>query len=1236
MSFLKRRLSRFLATVCAITLVSGGLVMGAPLAYAADNDIVVAPADTNPILSYDGTSETLDKQLVQYGQASLNFKWFVPSENLSNFGKGDKFTIDLGPFFYNKEFGPQKRVPLVVNTGQTQETIGICTFERATVTCTFDDNVDRLKGSFDQFRGTLTVRVYVQKTTSEETVPITIQNQIVQVLLPKGPPKDGNSGVGIGTAPALPADVYKAMTPVEHSKVNNYTIYMSGKKLKDYFVKAGADFRLDDPDMMITYKDSLVGADGQPDYAHTFKTKPHPTDPNKLVPEDPTAWNVYTHRLAPLSTNFKLEDLKPGRNSALRDDQAAERAEVNPGEFELNVEFDKNTPHIAIITLKGPFKENFNYTIAYPTAVTNPEGVQEGSVFSNQLELIGAKHKFVLNRAYAASAEATAEAVPGFGFFKIEKRLAYSNAEHLIKPEHKVTVNYRYELPLPADTYGAWVAPGQLDADRIHGSASCEINFRKTTSCLDKDGTAKLLPKETKVFITAADEDLATVSPELGGLVWSTPTLQIPQGADHVVISDLPSKTPLFVLTNKAESPKGKFAIKKLTTGLPSAVDAGTFSFTYSCQKDQQPPVTGRIDGVRANGAAVESTESFDLGSRCRIMEEQPKKIEGYSLTLPASQEIEIASSTQVVTAEFTNAYCQDKGTFAVKKTVSGLDTGVVAPNFEFGYSCTVPGKTAKEEGKIEGVVAGDPAKAVGRNFPVGTSCVVTEKTDRAGVDGYTLTEPVAQTVNITKKKEVVEVSFENAYSKDMATFDVMKHIEGVDVALAPKFSFDYSCKLPGAADAVEGVIENVPGDGSKIAVGKSFPVNTVCTITEKLDKAKIKDHTLTAPPSQTLTLREKNQTYTATFTNTYTLDKGTFAVKKVVEGLADPAVAPKFSFDYSCTIPGQTDPVEGVIADVTAGGAAVSVGRDFPVHTACTITEKTADAKVKDYTLTEPKGQNIEITTKDQIVEAVFTNIYTLDMGTFAVKKKVEGLSDAALAPKFSFEYSCVIPGRAAAVEGVIKDVPANGSSVAAGRDFPLHTVCTISEKVDQAQVKDHTLTPPAPQKITLENKGEVAEATFTNVYSLDMATFSVKKTTKGLAEGVAVPKFSFDYSCKVPGKTDPVVGSIKDVVAGEKATLVGQSFPLHTVCTVTEKVEGATINGYTLTAPGVQELKLETKDQTLEIEFTNIYKEKPNKPGKGGTSKIAKTGANATVLVTAAMLLMGAGVVAVRKRRK
>lgn len=1124
--------SRLLSAVCSIALVSGALIAGAPLASAADSDIVVTPDATNPILSYDGSAEVLDKQLVLYGQASLKFKWEVPTQNLANFGNGDKFTIELGSFFYNKEFGPQKLIPLSVNTGNKIEEIGKCAFERTKVTCTFDENVDRLKAGFHQFRGTVTVRVYVSDTTTETHVPITIQDQLVQVLLPKGPPKDGNTGVGIGRAPDLPADVYKAMTPAEHAKDNNYVIYMSGKKLKEKYDASNVEFRFNDNDMMVTFRDSLVGPDGQPDLAHTFKTKPHPTDPNKLVPENPEAWNVYSHRYDPASTNFQLEDLKPGRNTALRPNQATERAEVNPGEFELNVEFDKNTPHIAIITLKGPFKENFNYTIAYPTAVTNPKGVQEGSVFSNRIELIGTTSAFQLDKAYAASAEATAEAVPGFGFFKIEKRVAYSSAEQLIKPEHEVTVNYRYELPLPADTYNGWQAPGQLDADKIHGTASCVIHFRKTTSCLDRNGTAALLPKNSKVFITAADEDLSTVSQELRGLVWSTPTVKLPGNAQHAVISEQSSLTPVVVITNKAEVVKGKFSVKKLVQGLPAAVNAGPFSFTYSCQKGQQPAVTGRIDGVQANGANVESTESFELGSRCTITEVTPTKIDGYTLTPPAAKEVEITSSTQVVAAEFTNEYTQDKGTFAVKKTVSGqLDANVTVPQVDFDYSCVVPGKTAPETGTIREVVAGGQAKNVGQNFPVGTTCTVTENQDSAKITGYTLTAPEPKTVNITTKDQTVEVLFVNTYSKDMATFDVMKNVEGIGVANAPKFSFEYSCKAPGATDAQAqtGVIANVPGDGTKVGVGKSFPVNTQCTITEKLDSAQVEHHTLAAPQAQTLTLAEKNQTYTATFTNVYTLDQGTFAVKKVATGLGESVEAPKYSFTYTCTIPGQNAPVEGVISNVVAGGDAVSVGRDFPVRTACTITEKLADAQVRDYTLTEPQGQNIVIASKGQKVEAVFTNVYTLDK-----------------------------------------------------------------------------------------------------------ATFAVKKVTKGIPQGVTVPKFSFDYSCKLPGQKDEVKGSIKDVVAGAKATPVGESFPLHTVCTITEKAESAAIKGYTWTAPEPQEVKLEEKDQVLELEFVNTYKEEPSKPGKKVPSKVAKTGAFASSLGTIAVLLLGAGLIAIRQRRK
>ena len=430
----------------------------------------------------------------------------------------------------------------------------------------------------------------------------------------------------------------------------------------------------------------------------------------------------------------------------------------------------------------------------------------------------------------------------------------------------------------------------------------------------------------------------------------------------------------------------------------------------------------------------------------------------------------------------------------------------------------------------------------------------------------------------------------------------------------------------------MSGTIADVPGDGTVVAAQKSFPVGTVCAVSEKLDSAGIGGYTLTPPATQNLELTVKNQTFTATFTNKYDRDMATFAVKKTVTGLADGVVVPKFAFDYNCMIPGQENPVKGVIKDVLADGKPVAVGRTFPVETTCVLSEQTEGTAISGYTLSAPEGQSIVLKGKDQVVEAAFTNAYTRDMATFAVMKNVQGLADPTKAPKFSFDYTCTVPDTNETITGVIADVVAGAEATSVGKQFPTGTVCAISEKLDATAVEGYTLTAPEAQTIKLEEKDQTVQVSVNNVYTLDVATFSVKKNVEGLAKGVVAPKFAFKYSCVVPGQQAPVTGVIKDVVAGAEAIKVGQDFPINTECTITENADGAGIAGYTLTAPQAQKVKLEQKDQVVELAFVNVYKEKPTTV----PSVIAKTGANAGAIAALSVIFMGVGLVAVQRRKR
>lgn len=306
----------------------------------------------------------------------------------------------------------------------------------------------------------------------------------------------------------------------ENAKQVDYTIHMSGKLLKEY-LKDKLVFG--DPNQIIKFRDLLIDPQGQVDTGQVFETKDHPTDPTKLVLAKPETWKLRTNKLEENAPSYDLDDARPGADN-LR--PANTPAEI--GSFELNVEFEKANPHVAIVTIKGPINQLYNYAVEYPTKVTNQAGVQPGTAYSNRIELLATDYKYQAHKAYTATIEATAEATPGFGHFRIEKRIAGSTAEQ-VTGAHTVTVNYTYELPLPANSYANWTPPGTLNADQRSGSAACVINFRKGTLCLNPEGVpGDLLPRNSKVFINAQGEDLTSISAENRDLKWSAPQVELP------------------------------------------------------------------------------------------------------------------------------------------------------------------------------------------------------------------------------------------------------------------------------------------------------------------------------------------------------------------------------------------------------------------------------------------------------------------------------------------------------------------------------------------------------------------------------------------------------------------------------------------------------------------------------------------------------------------------------------
>ena len=214
---------------------------------------------------------------------------------------------------------------------------------------------------------------------------------------------------------------------------------------------------------------------------------------------------------------------------------------------------------------------------------------------------------------------------------------------------------------------------------------------------------------------------------------------------------------------------------------------------------------------------------------------------------------IENQKSTAVKLRNAADPVAVEEGDFTVTKALAG-DGDFSGSTFEFSYTCT-----DGTEGTL--TVTGAATSEKSKKIKAGSTCTVTENGAKAAQGGYTLTAPDAQTVTIAKD-QTAQVTMTNTYARDMGTFSVTKSVTGAEVG-DKEFTFSYTCDN-NAKDTLK-----VKADGAAVS-GPQLPVGTKCTITEDAQAAQIEGHTLEAPASQEVTIGEKNQVVSTTFTNTY------------------------------------------------------------------------------------------------------------------------------------------------------------------------------------------------------------------------------------------------------------------------------------------------------------------------------------------------------------------------------
>ena len=731
------------------------------------------------------------------------------------------------------------------------------------------------------------------------------------------------------------------------------------------------------------------------------------------------------------------------------------------------------------------------------------------------------------------------------------------------------------------------------------------------------------------------------------------------------------TKTTSFVAAGSVEvsmrQGEGTFSItKKIGSDYANQVAAGvTFTVevdyvlptTADNYPNWTPPAntlnadkrTGTATMVVKRGQTISFPIPFPVGTMITLREDpstaDPVLPDGYVWEEPEFTIGSIATSSMTIEDQKTTKVdllntvgAADNG-FQVVKKASGAE-GAAAKKFSFSYTCTLPDNTTKN-GQIANVPGDETPVPSPEKFPVGTTCEVTEDTAGAGIDGYTLDPAGHDTQSVTiglGSEPTVTATFTNTYTRDVGRFSVTKRVAGDAGDKAPDtYTFDYTCKADGK-DTIEGTI--VVGKGASNKSG-DIPVGYSCSVKERVDQGQdgtafVEGYTLDVVASPDVTIA-KGALPNIDVTNTYTLNKGTFSVKKVVAGATFTGADNTFTVQYTCThgSVALTDEQKAGSLTLTGNGTAVT-SPSLPFGTSCTIKEADGSAQRAGYAVaTAYTAGQVTVGTATPSPEVTVTNKYAPLKGGFDISKTVDG-DGAALAKdkEFIFDYACTPLTGAAQVKGT---VIIKGGEIGAVTDVPVGS-CSVSERdaaIDGASLNTVFTVDGSTDGVNNGTAvfnvkdGVTVQVAATNTYVLDRGSFSVAKKVVGGADSFTKDTFVFDYVC-----TDGTEGRLD--VPGDGTAVEGPRVPTGTECTVTERAQTANRDGYTVTSELSDNGKvtISQKDAVVAVTATNTYTPVPKVPGK----QLAKTGASnvAVVGVVGSLLVVVGGVLIALKRRR
>ena len=746
---------------------------------------------------------------------------------------------------------------------------------------------------------------------------------------------------------------------------------------------------------------------------------------------------------------------------------------------------------------------------------------------------------------------------PDYPGFSITVTGSGRNREVTVTGPFQPDTNYRLSVPgkLPGTAIPGIAYTNDVRIDGTNETASGTISYIKTAKVIlaMRDGYGAVSIVKRVLGPAAASVPTTTKYPV-------TINFTLPNGK---TVADFPEWTDKPAGLNPSDT-SGSVTFSEVVAGsftnVPNTFPAGT-TMTF----EETPPA---VPNIQWNTAKT----TFE-----------PK-----TLTVQEKQQSELSVSNVAQYAD---------GTFQVKKTIADPKPANAPQSVKLFYQCnadSVDG-AVKANTDTELTVNTDGTLVDGAVFHAGTECKVTREANADIADYGIAATGLNTAVTIAEGKAASNIAaVTNTYTKQAGTFQVKKVVADPKPADAPaSVKLFYQCN----ADSVDGAVKantdtelTANTDGTPVD-GANFPVGTECKVTREADEAVV-DHTVKADGLNTaVTLKEgKVADNIATVTNTYIQKIGTFQMKKLINAPADDAafVAPKtVKFTYTCDADSVDKTVKAGVAtevSVPVGDTPVD-GSEFPVGTKCAVAQESEHA-VAGYN-SVPAGLTQPVTITEGTVAnniATVTNTYTKQVGSFSVTKVVTAdptIIDLNPDHEYSFNYVCTKDG-AEVAKGELK---VNGDNTVKSPDIPVGASCTVTEDeasargaVDNA-VLDVKVSGPA---VITENT--TTPVTVTNKYTRATSSFTVKKKVEGLPDPGA-KEFSFLYKC-VYGE-DIKAGEIK--VKGNGETTV-EDVPAGSECTVTENVDAAKQDGYTLVVDN-DEQKFDQGTQPTTVLFTNVY---------------------------------------------